>query len=188
MRERLLDAAVRVFSKKGFYKASMDDIASEAGAAKGTLYYYFKNKSELFKTVVVEGIDFLVEDLKNMVNNSNDSIENIIKSIIKKNIDFYLEYYELSYIVLNEITNGIDDDVLIEIKNSKDRYINFIAALLQDGYNEGIIRYSDFNMISAGIIGMINGICKYYFENASCVDRNCMVEHAADMIIKGLLP
>ena len=73
MREGLINAAVSVFSKKGFYKASMDDIAAEAEVAKGTLYYYFKNKSELFKTVVVEGINYLTDELIKIVNNSNDS-------------------------------------------------------------------------------------------------------------------
>jgi len=186
MRERVINAAAKIFSMKGFYKASMDDIALEAGVAKGTLYYYFKNKSELFKTVVVEGIDFLVEDLRNVVNNSDESIENIIKSMIKKNIDFYLEYYELANIVLNEITSGIDDDVLNEIKNSKEKYVRFLADLLLDGYNQGIICNSDFNMIAAGIIGMVNGICKHYLMNANSTDRNNMIEHASNMIIKGL--
>lgn len=188
MRERLINAAVRVFSRNGFYKASMDDIAAEAEVAKGTLYYYFKNKSELFKTVVVEGINFLTDDLVKVVNNSDDLIENIIKALIKKNIDFYLEYYELTNIVLNEITNGIDEDVLSEIRNAKDRYINFLAGLLSEGYNQGIIRYSDFKMTAAGMIGMIDGVCKYYLRSVNHVDKERMIEYTSNMIIKGLFP
>jgi len=188
MRDRLINAAVSVFSKNGFYKASMDDIAAEAKVAKGTLYYYFKNKSELFKTVVVEGINFLTDDLVKIVNNSNDSIENIIRSLIKKNIDFYLEYYELTNIVLNEITNGIDEDVLSEIKKAKDRYISFVAELLLEGYNQGIIRYSNFNMAAVGIIGMIDGVCKYYLSGTNLVDKARMIEYTSNMIINGLFP
>lgn len=186
MRDRLINAAVSVFSKNGFYKASMDDIAAEAKVAKGTLYYYFKNKSELFKTVVVEGINFLIDDLAKTVNNSHDSIENIIRTLIKKNIDFYLEYYELANIVLNEITNGIDEDVLSEIKNAKDRYINFVADLLSEGHNQGIIRYGDFNVTAAGIIGMIDGVCKYYLRRVNLVDKKRMIECTSNMIINGL--
>ncbi|HOJ11243.1 MAG TPA: TetR/AcrR family transcriptional regulator [Clostridiales bacterium] len=188
MRNEIINAAGSIFSRKGFYKASMDEIAVEAGVAKGTLYYYFKNKSELFRTVVVEGIDYLVKDLISLANSSDDSIENIIKSMIKTNIDYYLDYYELANIVLNEITSGIDDDVLKEIKNSKDKYIEFLAELLSNGYKQGIICYSDFNLLAAGIIGMINGICKYYLMNSSSVDRNSITEHACNMIMKGLFP
>ena len=188
MREGLINAAVSVFSKKGFYKASMDDIAAEAEVAKGTLYYYFKNKSELFKTVVVEGINYLTDELIKIVNNSNDSIENIMKLLIKKNIDFYLEYHELANIVLHEITNGIDEDVLNEIITAKDRYISFLADLLSQGYDQGIIRYSNFNVTAAGIVGMIDGVCKYYLRNAGSIDRKQLIEHVSNIVINGLFP
>lgn len=188
MRERLINAAVSVFSKKGFYKASMDDIAAEADVAKGTLYYYFKNKSELFKTIVVEGINYLTDELIKIVSSSNDSIENIIKLLIKKNIDFYLEYHELANIVLNEITNGIDEDVLNEIIRAKDRYISFLADLLSQGHKEGIIRFSDFNVTAASIVGMIDGACKYYLRNTGLIDKKQLIEHISDMIINGLFP
>jgi AcrR family transcriptional regulator len=166
----------------------MDDIAAEAKVAKGTLYYYFKNKSELFKTVVVEGINYLTDELVKIVNKSDDSIEDIIKSLIKRNIDFYLEYHELANIVLNEITNGIDEDVLSDIKNAKNRYIVFLADLLSEGHNQGLIRYSDFNMIAAGIIGMIDGVCKYYLKNDKSMDRKKMIEYTSNIIINGLFP
>jgi AcrR family transcriptional regulator len=46
-RQQIMIAAKRVFSFKGFNKATMEDIASEAELSPGTLYLYFKNKDEL---------------------------------------------------------------------------------------------------------------------------------------------
>src|SRR5438105_8505067 len=46
-RERILDAAVRVFAEKGFYGAKVSEIAREAGVADGTIYLYFKSKDDL---------------------------------------------------------------------------------------------------------------------------------------------
>lgn len=46
-RERILDAAERVFAQRGFYAAKVADIAREAGVADGTIYLYFKNKDDL---------------------------------------------------------------------------------------------------------------------------------------------
>src|SRR3954469_23931856 len=46
-RERILDAAVRVFAQEGFYNAKVSQIAHAAGVADGTIYLYFKSKDEL---------------------------------------------------------------------------------------------------------------------------------------------
>lgn len=51
-RERLLDAALGVFSKRGYYAASLDEIAAEAGYSKGAVYSNFSNKEELFLALV----------------------------------------------------------------------------------------------------------------------------------------
>ena len=51
-RERLLDAALEVFSRRGYYAASVDEIAAEAGYSKGAVYSNFSNKEELFLALI----------------------------------------------------------------------------------------------------------------------------------------
>jgi AcrR family transcriptional regulator len=58
-RERLIEAARRVFATRGFEQASMDEIAAAAGAGKPTLYRYFASKEALFEAVFVEALDAL---------------------------------------------------------------------------------------------------------------------------------
>jgi len=53
-RQLILDAAVRVFARKGFHAARVGDIAAEAGVAHGLLYHYFSSKDELLETVFRE--------------------------------------------------------------------------------------------------------------------------------------
>lgn len=50
-KERILAAALKVFSEKGYYEARMEDIADSLGVSKRTLYLYYKNKEELFKAM-----------------------------------------------------------------------------------------------------------------------------------------
>ena len=50
-RRQLLDAAVRVFARKGFHASRVGDIAEEAGVAHGLLYHYFKSKDEVLEAV-----------------------------------------------------------------------------------------------------------------------------------------
>lgn len=60
-REAILDAAGRVFGRLGFHDAKMADIAREAGVAAGTVYNYFKNKDEVFHSMMARGHDVVYE-------------------------------------------------------------------------------------------------------------------------------
>jgi len=62
-RRELLDAAVRVFARKGFHAARVGDIAEEAGVAHGLLYHYFRSKDEVLETVFRETWQALQHDL-----------------------------------------------------------------------------------------------------------------------------
>lgn len=62
-RQRLLDAAARVFSERGYEAASVDEIAAEAGVSKGTLYWNFENKDDLFLALVEEHHDSRVREI-----------------------------------------------------------------------------------------------------------------------------
>src|SRR5437588_4964129 len=53
-RREILDAAVRVFARKGFHAARVGDIAEEAGVAHGLLYHYFSSKNEVLETIFRE--------------------------------------------------------------------------------------------------------------------------------------
>src|SRR5207247_9265256 len=53
-RRVILDAAVRVFGRKGYYTSRVGDIAEEAGVAHGLLYHYFRSKEELLETIFRE--------------------------------------------------------------------------------------------------------------------------------------
>lgn len=61
---RILDAALTIFSQKGFVSASMDDIAAEAGLTKPTLYQYFPSKDELFTAIMSQERDHMLESFE----------------------------------------------------------------------------------------------------------------------------
>src|SRR3954470_3303384 len=61
-RRELLDAAVRVFARKGFHASRVGDIAEEAGVAHGLLYHYFRSKDGVLETIFRETWTELVAD------------------------------------------------------------------------------------------------------------------------------
>src|SRR5438105_3918261 len=63
-RARILDAAIRIFAKKGFFAARVAEIAGEAGVADGTIYLYFKNKDDLLINLFEAHMDELLGGLR----------------------------------------------------------------------------------------------------------------------------
>ena len=62
-KKAIFNAAIKVFSIEGYDSATVEEIASEAGVAKGTLYYNFQGKEEIFKFVIDEGMKLIKNEV-----------------------------------------------------------------------------------------------------------------------------
>jgi TetR/AcrR family transcriptional regulator len=76
-RSAIIDAAERVFFRKGFEAATMDEVAAEAELSKGTLYLYFKSKDELFIALSGRIIGQLVERFEAIAGSPGNGLEHI---------------------------------------------------------------------------------------------------------------
>lgn len=79
-REYILKKAAELFRHFGFYKTAMDDVASEARVGKGTIYYYFKSKYDLFAFVLLEEATRFLSFLQNSVKESKHPEERVLKA------------------------------------------------------------------------------------------------------------
>lgn len=96
-RESILNVANKLFSRFGFHKTSMDEIAKIARKAKGSLYYHFASKEVLFTEVVFIEVKNLKNQLSFIVNNPDlNSSEKIKKYLIKRMeiLNSSLNYHE----------------------------------------------------------------------------------------------
>jgi AcrR family transcriptional regulator len=85
----ILSAAERIFAERGYFHARMDDIAEAAELAKGTLYYYFKSKDEIFVHLLERESRKIHEELQRRISGGESFLE-----ILEVWIEFYLEYFE----------------------------------------------------------------------------------------------
>jgi len=98
-RSEILDAARRVFAHRGFANATVDEIAREAGIAKGTIYLYYKSKGDLYAAAAREGLlelhDQMVSNVRGAVT-AFDKVRAFIETKTKyfeRNVDFFRLYY-----------------------------------------------------------------------------------------------
>ncbi len=84
-KEQIVEAARKLFTKYGYKKVSMDEIAKEAGVTKKTVYAYFKDKDELFKYFVFEEVDVM---------------KKLVKEVEDRNLPFFDMVHQTIYEVL----------------------------------------------------------------------------------------
>lgn len=88
----ILVAAENIFSEHGYYQARMDDIAEAAELAKGTLYYYFKSKDEIFLHLLERESRRVHEEIQKRISEESSFLE-----ALEEAMEFYLEYFEKNH-------------------------------------------------------------------------------------------
>jgi AcrR family transcriptional regulator len=78
----ILGAALDLFVEKGFAATRLDDVAQRAGVSKGTVYLYFDNKEELFKSVIRSGIVRTIEEAEQTVAGFEGSSAELLKALL----------------------------------------------------------------------------------------------------------
>lgn len=131
-REELLRAGRRLFSEKGLYMSRVEDLTSQAGIAKGTLYQYFGNKEELILAVVEAGFEDLGRLVGERVQGTNDTTACLVE-ILMAHGDFFVRNPDLMR-VFHQVRGalkfgGAQWDPLRAVL---DRHLDSLAGILSD--------------------------------------------------------
>lgn len=101
-REKILSAALHIFSRKGFYNSKVSEIATEAGVADGTIYLYFKNKEDLLISIFEEKIGELISRLKKRLSGIS-SPEERIRAFVVNHLSLLEENRDLAEMIQIEL-------------------------------------------------------------------------------------
>ena len=116
-RREMLTAAIKLFSEKGYHNVSMHEIAKKAEFAIGTLYKFFKNKEDLYESIIIEQADMFHEALAKALKNENDEIkklQNYVKvkgSVFMDNVSVIRLYFAETRGASFNIKAGLDKKI-----------------------------------------------------------------------------
>lgn len=103
----ILDAARKVFSKKGFTNATVDEIADAAGLTKATVYQYFPSKQEIYLTALRDGVTELAERTQQSMAQATGGIRNKVETFIRARLQFLYENRDFFAVYHSEFGNLI---------------------------------------------------------------------------------
>ena len=130
-KRKIFETSMDLFAKKGYEATSIEEITSVVGVAKGTLYYHFSSKEEIFYFLIEEGMKLL----KNSIDIKTSKLENSLdklKAIILIQIKVIKKYENFISILLSQIWGQ-------EPRNKKCReYVFEYISMIEDIIKEGI--------------------------------------------------
>jgi AcrR family transcriptional regulator len=163
----ILEAANKVFLKYGFQKTSMDDIAREAMIGKGTIYYYFESKEDIFVAILkkVNGeINVILREKISQATTFSAKFEIFLTEPFNR----FMSQAKLIYLVLNE-----DSPVfLTKLTDFKHETIGFLKQILSEifefGAEQGVLK----ERYSSSIENIVNVIFKWMMMSGEYVKLN----------------
>ena len=140
-RQQIIVAAKRVFSKKGFNKATMEDIAKESELSPGTLYLYFKNKEELYASLSLRILYFQNIRVEQVIREEDADPESKLKLLMDAMFDVYefdpLVIINMFHLQSSETLKNLSEELLLEIKTINHKVLNNVASIFSEGIEQG---------------------------------------------------
>lgn len=182
---QIIEAAGETFGRYGFKKTTMDDIAFSAGKGKSSLYYYFKNKEDVFEAVVEYEAAHLKQEIDTELAKIDVSTERLRKYVAIRMSRFAARGN--LYTALND--NFLATFAFIEkIRNNyRDYEISIIAKILEEG-----IKNKEFKRVDTKFTGEAILTCMIGFEvplltkDNSPADSERKIYNVIDMFFYGL--
>lgn len=141
-RQQIMVAAKRVFSEKGFNRATMEDIAQEAELSPGTLYLYFKNKEELYASLSLRILQYLLMRIEHVNAMKGSPADEKLKALMDAMYDVYefdpLIIINMFHLQSSDTLKNLTPQLLDEIKDLTGKSMGSIVQIFKDGVAKGL--------------------------------------------------
>jgi len=164
---KIINASYKIFSKKGFFRATLDEISEEADVGKGTIYRHFRNKMHLVAYLTKKSIDDLLCYCKTEIAEIQDCKE-IIKKLINAHFIFFgrrIALFRILFFIWGALQQDFGNRYIREIQHHYKKYISFLANNLNYGIKKGVFR--SFNIMNQAyiLVAVINGFISQWLTD-----------------------
>ena len=184
-KKEILEAALRLFSRKGYAGTSMQEIAKESEFAVGTLYKFFPTKRDLYRELVLERARDIHEKLMSAFDQSDviPLLRKILElkwQVVQKNRAFLKLYYS----ELWEARFGLQGTLTGEVKKMYDEYFENLVMVFERGIEEGIFKKGSSRLYALAFEGMVNNIL---FASLEKCDLKVLPKEVLEVFLKSIL-
>lgn len=182
-KRKIFEAAMKLFAEKGYEATSVEEITTAVGVAKGTLYYHFSSKEEIYNFLIEEGMKLLHNSIEIKTEGLTDPIAKL-RAIIIIQLKVIMKYDEFITILLSQIWGT--EPRHEQFRKYIYEYISEIQSVIEEGIQKGVIKDCDSNLMASSIFGAICSIKIYKLKNSEEIDVIQVANGLIEYIINGM--
>ena len=179
----IFESAIKIFSESGYRGATMDDIAANAGLAKGTLYYHFTSKEEIFNFIVEEGLKILQNQVIEVQEMNIGPIEKLIK-ICKIQLTFLYGYTDFFKVVMSQLWGN--ESRQDELRQKIRTYINEIEINIKNAMADNQIQKGDTELIAFQFFGSLCSSAIYESIHIEKISLDNIIDSTIKFTLMGI--
>lgn len=158
---RIIDAAVKVFARKGFYNAKVSEIAKEAKVADGTIYLYFQNKDDILISLFEVEMEKILSRMRQELAQSDDPVKKM-----ERFAEVHLELVEGNpeQAEVIQVETRQSSKFMKEYKNEKFmEYLEIISDIVREGQSKGVFREDILpRLVTRAFFGALDEVARYF--------------------------
>lgn len=180
----MLNAGGVVFARLGFYKATISQIAAEAGVADGTIYLYFKNKDDILYQFMNYKSGRFFETMRQAVDGT-DPADIKLRKLIRCHLKEFQNDRDMAVIFQSEVRYR--RDVAPHIKDISKIYFDLLTEIIEQGQNDGILRQNLFmGLVKRFVLGAVEGVINTWVAAEGKYDLASMADPLVDLYLGGI--
>lgn len=175
---RIIEAAVKVFAKNGFYNSKVSEIARAANVADGTIYLYFQNKDDILIRLFEEEMAEILRKMTGELSQETDPAQKL-KRFALVHLKLVEDNQELAEII--QVETRQSSKFMKEYKNPQfQQYLNLISGIIREGQTQGVFRDEvEPGVFKRAFFGALDEMSRYWVLSTA---RKYSISKAADEI------
>lgn len=182
-KRKIFETAMELFAQKGYEATSVEEITSIVGIAKGTLYYHFTSKEEIFYFLIEEGMKLLKNSIEIKTSKYENSIDKI-KAIVLIQIKSIVKCENFITLVISQMWGREERN--IRCRNYVYEYIKIIEDIVKSGIDKGEINGNNAEIIASGLFGFTCSGLLYRLKTGEELDIAEIYKEFSNYVVKGL--
>ncbi len=186
-RRQMLEAAIELFSEKGYHNISMHQIAERSEFAIGTLYKFFKNKEYLYRALVTEKSSEIFGSLAEPLSKEGDTLT-ILGNYLENRAKIVTEVAPLIRMhmaVAQGMSFNINAEVEKEHRRFHEKHIAQLAAVMNEGIRRKVLRCLEPESMAVALDGLARAFFQQAVKNPKQFDKEAIAPFVLDLFLKG---
>jgi AcrR family transcriptional regulator len=184
---QIYEAALACFGRQGYHRTTMDDIVAESGLSKGSLYWYFDSKKDLFLSLFQEVMGQFAQVWEVIVTNEEaNAREKLLASLALIRIEFE-EMVPFFGIMMEAWTlTRHDEDAERLTRELYEPYVDMLARIVEEGVASGEFHVDSPSVTALVILTLFDGIMMAMSTGLWTHDWNEVMDAAGALVLHGL--